>query len=309
MNKFNVDGKYSERKEKRGAQLPACEPEILPPVAREEWKPRSAEPINVPSPVMRRGFFGQHDHAGFQQQVREVEQSERAVTSLIRTRTEKEQAVVEYERALARRELMPDLIEQDRLAVFADVSLARAALRRTVEHINQQHDAHAYAASEERRLRELEALEYETERARKRRVLAEEQAMAAGAEEIAAVKAKAAAYEAEAELEKARRKVNLAKERRIDIEVDEVDKVDDREPAAFREELARGRERENIRKAARRREEELLAEVDGDETKLSQAQRDRREEIRGAAHRSLKNIDLGAATGTIFPDADEEEPQ
>ena len=58
MSKFNVDGKYSERKEKRGAQLPARAPEILPPVAREEWKPRPAEPIDVPNPVIRRTFFG-----------------------------------------------------------------------------------------------------------------------------------------------------------------------------------------------------------------------------------------------------------
>ena len=261
MSKFNVDGKYSERKEKRGAQLPAREPEILPPAAREEWKPRPAEPINVPSPVMRRGFFGQNDHAGFQQQVREVEQSERAVTSLIRTRDEKEKATVEYERSLARRELMPALIEQDKLTVLGDVALARAALRRTFEYINRQQDANSNAAVHEDRVQHLKELEYETELARKRRVLAEEQARAKGAEEIAAVKAKAAAYEAEAELEKAKRKVNLAKERRIDSELGEADDVDDREPAAFREELARGRERENIRKAARRREEEILAEA------------------------------------------------
>src|SRR5512147_2349289 len=85
---------------------------------------REVAPIDIPNPVLRRGWFAHHDHAAFQEEVRDVEQSEKAVTSLVKTRTEKEKALIEHERALARREMMPGLIEQDRSSTS---SLPRAA--------------------------------------------------------------------------------------------------------------------------------------------------------------------------------------
>lgn len=98
MSKFKVDGTFNttgtfSRKE-RGAPLPA-EQEILPPERTEDWKPRSAEHISVPSPVMRRNFFGNYNHQRFQDELREVRETEKAATSLVEARTEKEAAIAE----------------------------------------------------------------------------------------------------------------------------------------------------------------------------------------------------------------------
>lgn len=308
--KFNVDGAF-ENAEGKGvsSQLPARQ-EILPPVSSQKWQPRSAEHINVPSPTMRRTLFGRLDHAGFQEELREVEQSEKAITSLTQARTQKEQALTEYERTLAKRQLMPAILEQDRVAVLGDVALAQSALRRTLQHITRQEQQDAQGALNDSRLRELETIEYETELARKRQVLAEERAKAANIEEIAALKAKAQQAKAERELreeeaerEKAHQKFEQAKRGRLDHEIG----APDEDPPEFRRAMANQRKHQDIARAAAKREAAILAEAGGDEMHLDADARDELESIRQAKARAQEQVDRTAALGAIFPYGDDGE--
>ena len=285
-------------------------PALLPtaPTANGEgnWTARRALTLSVPDLTPPAANARGWKRRRFEEQLVYTQQISTAITAVNRVLTEQEDSLQALEEKHIER---APRIHLKQIELTQKIALARESLKGTEREIEHRRFARHQEVLNDQRNSELDELTYKLNRAETRAALAEAEARADAAEQVAAHRAQTAAYEAEADLEKARRKVNLAKERRIDIEMDEVDNVDDREPAAFREELARGREREKIRKAARRREEDILAEVGGDETKLSQAQRDRREEIRGAAHRSLKNIDLGAATGTIFPDDDEEQPQ
>lgn len=301
--KYDVNGKFrTDGAGKRNdSQLPN-QPEILPPSYQKEWKARPAEEIAVPEPVLRhrRTLFGGSyvDMDDYRWQLRSAEETTKAVTSLIRTKTEKEKAFTEYERVLAEREHMPLLIEGDRLSMGIKVARVRSEFQQTLKQIDRQEHQTEQDIINDGRLRELEALEYETELARKRQVLADEKAKAAQAEELAALKAQAEKARAEAELEKERRKTEQAKRSRIDGDVSDLDEDD---PHEFECAMAIERKRQDIARAAAKREAIVLARANGDESLLTEDELDELEGIRQAKERAQRNVDETNALGAIFP--------
>lgn len=282
------------------ARVPATQPEILPPSSKRDWHPRPAGEISIPSPVMRYSFFGRPDHAGFQAEVYEVERSEKAVQSLIETRTEKEKVLTEYERACARRELMPALIEQDRLAVYGEVALAKSALQRTLQHFSREEAQSYHNEQNDARAQELKSLDFEIARAEKLQALAGLQTKAAHAERIAQLRAERELQEEEAKVAAARRKAEQARNTRAtDSDFDEED------PLEFQRAMAFARKQESIARAARREEAAILARVGGDTSKLTEKEMYELEAIRQARVRAQQAVDASAALGAIFPDEED----
>jgi hypothetical protein len=283
------------------------EPEILPPsVSRQQWAARPAQSITVPNPVMRDTFFGRPNHADYRRQVQQVNETETAITALVRTRTEKEHATIEYERTLARRESMVGLLEQDRLKIGVGIAEAKVELKKAIHELERQDEE----AINNDRLRELHALDYQAHRAQRQQTLAEETAKAGSAEEIATLKAAAEKARARRELQEEQNRLEaaLAKaERTRRAREADLDEADDGDPEEFRQAMKTQRKRDNINRAAAKREAEILKRVDGDESLLDEEEVDELEGIRQARARAQQSVDKDSALGAIFPDDEGEE--
>lgn len=295
-SKFTGGSKNGE-----GAQLSAPEVEALTPSHRSEWKPRQATDIAAPEPAMRRRkplFGGSYDDVDdFQAQIRQSERITKDITTLTRAKTEKEEAFIEHERTLSKRALMPLLLEQDRMALGVQVAETRGALHAACQKIRQNEHQADQDALTDQRTAELDTLDFETECARRRQLLADEQTRATHAEELAALRAETASLQAQADLAEARRKLEQAQRAAENV----AKTVDDGDPPEFQRAMAGERKRKDISLAAAKRESVILARVDGDESQLTEEEIDELEGIRGAKERAQRAVDESSALGAIFP--------
>lgn len=307
-NKYEARGSKFAGGAKKGStsDLPVPEAEILAPSQRGEWKPRQATDIRAPEPVMRRRktwFSGSYDDVDdFQAQIRQSERITKDITALTHAKTEKEEAFIEHERVLAKRELMPLMLDQDRMTLGLQVAETRSELHAACQKIRQnEHRAEQDALTDERNA-ELDTLDFETERARRRQLLADEQARAKNAEALAALRAETASLQAQAELAEARRKLEQAQRA-----VDEVTvPMHDGDPLEFQRAMAKERKRQDIARAAAKHERVILDAVDGDESLLTEEEQDELEGIRGAKERAQRAVDETNAFGAIFPQGEDE---
>jgi hypothetical protein len=299
-NKYETRGtKFtSDASNGSGRELPVPEEEVLTPSRRSEWKPRQATDIAAPEPVMRRRrtLFGSYDDvADFQGQIRQSERITKDITALTQAKTEKEEAFIRYERILSERELMPLMIEQDRMNLGVQVAETRGKLHAACQKIRRAKDQAEQDALTDQRNAELETLDFETERTRRQQTLADERARAAHAEELAILKAQTELAEARRKLEQAQRAAEGG-----------VATVDDSDPLEFQQAMTRERKRQDIARAAAKRERAILARVNGDESQLTEEELDELEGIRGAKQRAQRAVDETSALGAIFPQGEEE---
>jgi hypothetical protein len=70
--------------------------------------------------------------------------------------------------------------------------------------------------------------------------------------------------------------------------------------------MARERKRQDIARAAAKRERVILDRVNGDETELTEEEIDELEGIRGARERAQRTLDETNALGAIFPRGEDE---
>jgi hypothetical protein len=252
----------------------------------------------------RRTLFGSYDDvADFQGQIRQSERITKDITALTRARVEKEEVFIEYERILSKRELMPLMLEQDRMNLGVQVAETRGALHAACQKIRRAKDQAEQNALTDQRNAELDTLDFETERARRRQLLADEQARAAHAEELATLKAETASLQAQTELAEARRKLEQAQRAAEDGAVT----IDASDPLEFQQAMTRERKRQDIARAAAKRERAILARVNDDESQLTEEEIDELEGIRGAKQRAQRVVDETSALGAIFPQGSEDE--
>lgn len=308
-NKYETRGNKfagSGAKNGNGREPPLPEVEILTPSLSNEWKPRQASDIRAPEPTMRRRktWLGRSydDVDDYEEQVRQSAQITKDITTLTRAKTENEEALIEHERTLSKRELMPLMLEQDRMVLGVQVAETRTALYDACQRIRRnEHQAEQDALTDERNA-ELDTLDFETARAQKRQLLADEQARARHAEEIAGLKAETASLQAQAEHAEARRKLEQAQRAAEEMAAT----PDDGDPLEFRRAMARERKRQDIARAAAKRERVILDRVNGDETELTEEEIDELEGIRGARERAQRTLDETNALGAIFPRGEDE---
>lgn len=306
MSKYDVSGKYGGTKSNGSTpRLPAPEPEILPPSSQTNWKPRAAHDIAVADPVLKtvKPLFGPAyvDTAGYRAELYDAKQTNEAATALLQAKEKKEEALQSYERTLAQRELLPGLIERDRIAIGIDITLAQVELAKA----RQVLASHDRAVSDAARLGELDSVEYELALARKQAELAEAQAMQAQAEKIGGLRAEAeemsaqqVLYEAQCGRDEAKGKAAQA-QRTHDGQADGFG--DDNDPPEFRQAMEVEEKRQRIARAAQEREQAILARVNGDETQLTEDEVDALDGIRQAKARAQRQFDGTAGLGAIFP--------
>jgi hypothetical protein len=303
--KFDVTGRFdldrAAPSRKPGTDLVrAPAQEILPPTATpERWHPRPTQQLEIPMPGVVRGFWGGVNLPKTREGIEEHTRCVRAVTDNTKAKTELEEAITTHERTLAKREHMPALIEQDREEVIQRTLETQAKTRRLrFEHEEQEKQDRQDARNRER-VRELEALEYEKARALKERELAEARVELEHAEAIAERKAALRALKADVDV--ARFRADVQAERGRAQSADEEEGM----PRELREALKTETRFSDIDAAAAALEQQTLAKVGGDETQLSEDDRDTLERIRQGRVRAREAVEAEDALGVIFPRAAE----
>ncbi len=312
MSKYDVSGKYGGTKSNGSTpRLPAPEPEILPPSSQTNWKPRAAHDIAVEDPVLKtvKPLFGPAyvDTAGYRAELYDAKQTNEAATALLQAKEKREQALQSYERTLAQRELLPGLIERDRIAIGIDITLAQGELAKA-RQVLANYDR---AVSDAARLGQLDSVEYELALARKQTELAEAKAKQARAEKIAGLRAQAEEMSAQQVLYEAQCGRDEAEGRAARAQRTRGGQAngfgDDNDPPEFREAMEVEEKRQRIARASAKREQAILARVNGDESQLTEDEVEMLEGIRQAKARAQRQFDGAAALGAIFPYAESEE--
>jgi hypothetical protein len=265
---------------------------------------RHALTLSVPTPILTRDWRGRLDVGRYADAIGVVGQVAEAITNFNKKQVALEESYQEVEKVQLER---PYALAMHQMRL-------QDSIERLSEAIEQQRQREEQATVEEQRRHELHAVEFDIALYNKQAERDEARERAAAARGKAERQERAALAEAErdalarqAEAEDARRTYKAARARGLDGEGSpRRSDNDDAVPPEVQEVSAQYEKIRDIRRWAEKERAAILAQVGGDESRLSPRGREELEDIEQRVADAEERVHTAAAAGLIFPSGEEE---
>lgn len=292
---FSAEAREERRRAQEAEERKVPGPVLAGPL--EEGEPRfdfhrQSLDLSLPKPEMRTTLFGNPDLENYKGQLEARSTLNATITSYYQAEAATERARQETEKAFLERNPRLQIHAYD---LSRAIVLAKEAFEDAQVQATQAREARRHAAWVAEIDRELSHTAAEVEKAKARFELAEAQAAAEVADDIAALGAATLRADARRALQRKLGEAQAAGDAGI------LDDLATDAPPAVLAVLKQERELGETRKWAKARRRDLLDKVGGDESKLSEAEREELNRVDQTEADALANLKEAQAAGIIYP--------